>query len=90
MLMKEKIARALGTAYDGHADPDATPNNWRRAVAAADAVLEAMMTPDEKMLEAGADIWTQFALGKERWMPSEDGAEQAWQAMITSARKGEG
>lgn len=85
MLMKEKIARALGEkCFELRGHGLAFSNEY------ADAVLEAMMTPDEKMLEVGADIWTQFAVGKERWMPSEDGAEQAWQAMITSARKGEG
>lgn len=87
MLMKEKIARrihqSLWRLYDLRGDG----YEWKRQDEAlrldsldiADAVLEAMMEPDEHML------------AQVNHVPGFDESGLAdYQAMITSARKGEG
>ena len=53
--MRFALARAIGCAYDGYADPVDTPNNWARAITAADEVLETLMWPTNEMLKKGAE-----------------------------------
>lgn len=53
--MVDRLARVIGAAYDGEADPETTPNNWRRAVSAARDVIAAMREPSEEM-KAAEDI----------------------------------
>jgi len=38
----EAVARAIGAIYDGDADPQTTPNNYARAISAAQAALSAI------------------------------------------------
>lgn len=86
MLMKEKIARAIGDRYEVSGlkgirrirPSDEILNDI------ADAVLEAMMTPDDRMRLAALPFVG--GLGA----PAHSDADVQWQAMITSARKGEG
>jgi hypothetical protein len=52
--MKEILARIIGEMYDGYADPVDTPNNWARALHAADEVLEAFINPTTAMIQRGA------------------------------------
>lgn len=52
--MRFTLARAIGDAYDGYADPVDTPNNWARALTAVDEVLNFLSWPTNEMISKGA------------------------------------
>lgn len=63
----DAMARTIGSAYDGDADPNDTPNNWGRAMDATLSALRAAeeagfvlvpVEPDELQLLAAADART--------------------------------
>jgi hypothetical protein len=60
---REKVARAIGEVYDGSADPVEFPNNWARAIEAADAAIAAYEAAQWRTIESApkdgtrVDLW---------------------------------
>jgi hypothetical protein len=76
--MIDRVARAIGEAYDGLADPELTPDNWARAVEAARSAIEAMREPTEAMKDAYYKFDERF---------SSYPAQDCWETMLDEALK---
>lgn len=74
----DKLARLVGAYYDGDADPETLPNNYRRAMGAVRELLEAMREPDREMADAGRTY---------AWDYDDGNARLCWEAMIEEALK---
>lgn len=96
MDMRERIARAINpTAFalsvEGHHPGDlADYQAFHRPIALrqADAVLDAMMEPDEGMILAGMDVDDDATFDPPHSGLRSEGPKIIWQAMITAARSG--
>lgn len=76
MSMRERIARALAERAGRYQE------DWQLHVGDADAVLDAMMEPDEGMLRAG---WNETQCD---WFGGAEDLRPVFTAMITAARSG--
>lgn len=77
----ERVARAIGEAYDGYADPVDTPNNWKAAIHAARLAVEAMREPSPEMTKAPHHEADACDAQYQR----DDAFAEAWRAMIDAA-----
>ena len=74
--MREKMARTIGDALYGNADPVTCPNNFARALIAADAALDALREPTKAMFDKALSHMDSY---------SSNGAW--WYAMIRAAKE---
>lgn len=78
----EKVARVLGAAYDGYADPVETPNNWANAEQAARDVIPIVLEEAAKVavLEAHRN-----KANAAQYSPQEDGGDGSKEDCFTAA-----